>query len=84
MAQYRLVFLKRAEKNLDDLDPHIAGHIVSALESKLATHPNIFGKPLRYSLRNKQTLRIGDWRVVYETEGAMVIIFSIFHRSKGY
>lgn len=52
-----------------------------AIEEKLTTHPEQFGKPLRRSLRGYRKLRVGDYRVVFRIEGNVVSIFGIMHRS---
>jgi mRNA interferase RelE/StbE len=54
--------------------------IQKAIQEKLTTHPEVFGKPLRRSLRGYRRLRVGDYRVVYRIEKAMVKIFVIGHR----
>ena len=55
--------------------------IKTAIETKLTTHPEIFGKPLRHSLKGYRKLRVGDWRVVFRIEKQTVKIFIIQHRS---
>ncbi|OGG40292.1 hypothetical protein A2118_02310 [Candidatus Kaiserbacteria bacterium GWA2_50_9] len=58
--------------------------IKSAIEGKLVMHPDVYGKPLRRSLRGYRKLRIGDYRVVFRIEAAVVKIFAIAHRSLVY
>lgn len=58
--------------------------IRSAIEEKLTTHPELFGKPLRRSLKGYRKLRVGDYRVVYRIESSAVKIFVIQHRSAVY
>lgn len=58
--------------------------IKSAIGDKLSTHPDVYGKPLRRSLRGYRKLRVGDYRVVFRIEGARVKIFAIAHRSLVY
>jgi len=55
-----------------------------AIESKLITRPEVFGKPLRRSLRGYWKLRVGDYRIIYRIEKAKVKIFIIRHRSVVY
>jgi len=57
------------------------GRIQVAIEQKLFVHPEIFGIPLRRSLRGYRKLRVGDYRVVFCIEGRVVKIFAIAHRS---
>ncbi len=58
--------------------------IRKAVEDKLQTQPELFGKPLRKSLKNYRSLRVGDYRVIYRIEKKLVKIFIIQHRSVVY
>lgn len=60
------------------------GHIQHAISEKLTTHPEVFGKPLRRSLKGYRRLRVGDYRVVFRIEENYVKIFAIGHRSVVY
>ena len=59
-------------------------YIKKAIEEKLVSRPEVFGKPLRKSLKNYRKLRVGDYRVVFRIENEKVIIFAILHRSVVY
>lgn len=59
--------------------------ILDAVTKKLTTRPEIFGKPLRESLKGWRSLRVGDYRVVYEIRSfRTVYILGIVHRSEVY
>jgi len=58
--------------------------IKSAIADKLATHSDVYGKPLRRSLRGYRKLRVGDYRVVFRIDSILVKIFAIAHRSVVY
>lgn len=58
--------------------------IKNTIEKKLATSPEVFGKPLRHSLKGYRKLRVGDYRVVFRIERNIVKIFVIQHRSVVY
>lgn len=58
--------------------------IQRAIEQRLATHPDLYGKPLRRSLKGYRKLRIGDYRVIFRIEEQIVKIFIIQHRSVVY
>lgn len=66
------------------LDPAVRREIRDAVRSKLLVHPELFGKPLRRSLKGHRTLRIGDYRVVYRIEARIIKLVGVFHRSYGY
>ena len=55
--------------------------IKRAIESRLTTHPEKYGKPLRQSLKGYRKLRVDDYRVIFRIEKAVVKIFIIEHRS---
>lgn len=58
--------------------------IKKSIEDKLQTQPELFGKPLRKSLKNYRSLRVGDYRVIYRISKNVVKIFIIKHRSVVY
>jgi len=55
-----------------------------AIEKRLMTRPELYGKPLRRSLKGYRKLRVGDWRVIFRIENNIVKIFVIQHRSVTY
>jgi len=55
-----------------------------AIESKLTTRPDMYGKPLRRSLKNYRKLRVGDCRVIFKIENNVLKILVIQHRSAVY
>jgi len=71
----------------DDL-PRIASGdretIKRAIEERLMTHPEVYGRPLRHTLRGYWKLRVGDYRVVFKIKGAEVHILAIVHRKETY
>ena len=58
--------------------------IRQAIEERLTVRPEIYGKPLRRSLKGYRKLRVGDYRVIFRIERAVVKIFVIQHRSRVY
>lgn len=52
-----------------------------AIEERLTTHPDLYGKPLRRSLKGYRKLRVGDYRVIFKIEKNTVKILIIQHRS---
>ena len=42
-----------------------AKRIKKAIEEKLTSEPELFGQPLRKSLKGYRKLRVGDYRVLY-------------------
>lgn len=56
----------------------------AAIENKLTTAPEVFGKPLRRSLKGYRALRVGDFRIVFRIQEHTVKILLIAHRSVVY
>ena len=55
-----------------------------AIEERLAIHPDLYGKPLRRSLKGYRKLRVGDYRVIFKIEKNTVKVLIIQHRSVVY
>lgn len=55
--------------------------IRKAIEEKLTAKPDMYGKPLRRSLKGFRKLRVVDYRIVYRIERTTVKILVIQHRS---
>ncbi len=72
------------KKDIPCLSPEWKKKIKRAIEKKLAFHPEIYGKPLRKSLKGYRKLRAGDYRVIFGIEENTVKIFIIQHRSVVY
>lgn len=58
--------------------------IKQAIEEKLTIEPEVFGKPLRRSLKGYRKLRVGDYRVIFRIEQQTVKVLCIGHRSVVY
>ncbi len=72
------------EKDIPLLSQEWRSIVKKSIEEKLTTRPEIFGKPLRSSLRGYRKLRVGDYRVIFRIENVCVKIFVIQHRSVVY
>ena len=71
-------------EDLPNLPKTIKSRIKKAIESRLRTHPELYGKPLRTTLKNNWKLRVGDYRVIYRIQKNKVIIWAIGNRSMIY
>lgn len=54
------------------------------IEGRLMTCPDLYGKPLRRSLRGYRKFRVGDYRIIYRIDKNIVKILIIQHRSTVY
>ena len=71
-------------EDLAQLDRPTLRRIKSAIEVKLVTRPDVYGKPLRGALRGYWSLRVGDYRIAYHLKGSTVYIDVVEHRTKAY
>ena len=71
-------------EDLPALDASAKQRIREAINRRLSTSPQTFGKPLRRTLRGLWALRAGDYRVVYQIAGRQVRILRVGHRSEVY
>ncbi len=55
-----------------------------AIEARLTTKPDLYGKPLRRSLKGYRKLRVGDYRIIFKIDERKVKILIIQHRSAVY
>ncbi len=78
---YEIFYVDKVVK--DDI-PKISGlyknRIKNAIETKLVIEPDLYGKPLRKSLKSYFKLRVGDYRIIFRIENMKVKIFAIAHR----
>jgi len=72
------------KKDIPRLGLPISNQIRQAIETKLTLRPEVFGLPLRGSLKKYWKLRVGDYRVVYEIKNHQVRILVIAHRKDVY
>jgi len=69
------------KKDISALSSDWKKQIKNTIEVKLLIHPEVFGKPLRCSLKGYRKLRVGDYRIVFRIEKEKIKIFAILHRS---
>jgi mRNA interferase RelE/StbE len=81
-VQYEIDFLPEARHDLKRLSPEIRRRIMRKI---IAMQDDLAGNVKRLvhytpGLR----LRVGDWRVLFEVAGSMIIIHRVVHRSEAY
>ncbi len=72
------------KSDLPKIDVNNKNMIKRAIEKRLATRPETYGKPLQRTLKGYWKLRVGDYRVVFKVSGDDILIFGIIHRKKVY
>jgi mRNA interferase RelE/StbE len=78
---YHALVVKEDTQRLSSADKL---RVKEAIEEKLTSEPEAFGKPLRRSLKGYRKLRVGDYRVIFRIEKQTVKVFYIGHRSTIY
>ena len=58
--------------------------IKKAIEERLITNPEIYGKPLRRTLKGYWKLRVGEYRIIFKVVEEKIFIFGIIHRKDVY
>ena len=76
--------LRERKEDIPKLVSSWKNKVKRAVESKLGTRPDIYGKPLLRSLKGYRKLRVGDYRIIYRIEENTVKIIIIKHRSVVY
>ena len=84
MDMFKIVYYARAKEDVLRLSKSTKERVRKTIEGKLQTSPEIFGKPLRYSLRGFRSLRVGEYRVVFLLKKNEVLILLIAHRKEVY
>jgi len=81
---YSLKYHRLVPNDLATLDSFWQQQVLGVVEDKLVIHPDLFGKPLRQSLKGCRSLRVGDYRVVFRIEKMTIRVLAIVHRSSKY
>ena len=71
-------------EDLPRIDRKTKDRIRKAIEERLQTAPQEYGRPLRKSLKGYWKLRVGDYRVVFKVVESEVWILGIKHRKSVY
>jgi mRNA interferase RelE/StbE len=79
----KLVYTRRAEKDIKKLDSSVKGNIGKAL-LKLQDNPLLYSEKLSNPELGTYKYRIGDYRVVFDIEGNDVVILRVGHRREIY
>ncbi|HXK31790.1 MAG TPA: type II toxin-antitoxin system RelE/ParE family toxin [Candidatus Paceibacterota bacterium] len=81
---YSLKYDSHFDRDLDRLGRFWQREVLLAIEYKLSVQPELYGIPLRRTLKGFRKLRIGDYRVIYQIEKKTIKIVIVGHRSEVY
>ena len=76
-----LLYPQVIKVDIPQLTKNVLKRIKLDINKKLRTSPEVFGKPLRKSLKGFRSLRSGTYRVIFEIQNRNVEIIMISHRS---
>jgi mRNA interferase RelE/StbE len=80
--RYEIEFLDDAIRDMKRLSPAIRQRVMRKI---MAMQDNLAGDVKRLAhYRPGFRLRVGDWRVLFEIVGPMIIIHQVVHRSQAY
>ena len=81
---YKISYHHKIPDDLTKISTTEKQTIRQAIENKLLSEPEFFGKPLQFSLKGLRSMRVGDYRVVFQLTKKEAFIVLIEHRSKVY
>jgi addiction module RelE/StbE family toxin len=82
---YKLIYSDQViYEDIPKLSPPVKSLIKATIEKKLLSDPVKFGKPLRYSFKGCRSLRVGDYRVIYQINDTVVNVLVVQHRRDCY
>ena len=82
---YQLLYHADVKKvDLPKIDAKNKTMVKRAIEERLATQPEVYGKPLQRTLKGYWKLRVGEYRVVFKMSQNDVLILGIIDRKEVY
>ncbi len=73
--KWEIIYHKEVVSDLESIGPSNARRIMKVIDSKLTKNPIDFGRPLSGNLADFRKLRVGDFRIVYQTQRTKVIVY---------
>ena len=83
--EYKILYNKQVIKcDIPRLSKKDAEVIKNAIEQKLTTRPELYGKPLHTSLAGFRKLRVINYRIIFKITSNEIIILVIGHQRNVY
>jgi mRNA interferase RelE/StbE len=82
MTKYKVLVTRRAERDINDLEPTTRNRIKGALIALSDGYEK--AKRLHNTELGQYRMRVGDWRIVFDVEGKEIVILRIGHRREIY
>ncbi len=80
---YKIVFTKRALRDLKKLDSNIKKRIGEKLQ-QYAAAPFNYARKLKHLELGSYKFRIGDYRIIFDIDGDKIVILRLGHRNEIY
>lgn len=81
---FEITYHHKIPEDISDISSLHKSTIKKAIEEKLTIQPEFFGKPLQFSLVGLRSMRVGDYRVIFQLKKKEVFVVLIAHRSVVY
>lgn len=81
--KYELIYTRRAERDIDKLEPKVRERIGKAL-LRYTEEPLRFAEKLSDPILGGYRFRIGDYRVIFDVQGNDIVVLRVGHRREIY
>lgn len=81
--KYRLVYTRRAERDIKKLDLNTKKRIGKAL-LRYSEEPLKYAEKLSDPILGEYRFRVGDYRVIFDLEGNEIVVLRVGHRREIY
>jgi len=81
--KYKIVFTRRAMKDISKLEPEVEERIGGALR-KYSEDPLSYARRMVDPSLGSYRFRVGDYRVIFDLEGDKIIVLRVGHRKEIY
>ncbi len=71
---YKVVLHQKVKSDFRKVSAEMQDRALRMIEEKLQNYPEKYGKPLRHTLKNLRSLRLGDYRIVYTIKKNILIV----------
>ena len=81
--RYRIVFTKRAAKDISRLELGVKRRIIETLE-RYCEDPLSYARKMLDASLGTYRFKIGDYRIIFDLEGKEIVVLRIGHRREIY
>ncbi len=81
---HNIKYESAAQKDLKKISFEQQKIIAKSIQKKLTIAPQVHGKPLQNVLHPWRSLRVNKYRVIFDIQDTVVIVWAIIPRKEGY